>query len=284
MKIGSLFSGIGGLELGLEWAGLGLVVWQCEIDPFCRAVLAKHWPDVTRFDDVTVKRDWPHVDIICGGFPCQDVSQAGKGAGLNGARSGLWYEFARIVGQVRPRFVIVENVTSGIRRWLPTVRRDLHVLGYRSRAVAISAADVGAPHLRRRTFVVAYADGVRKLEPGGGEPEERKRAGDGGEAMADPESGKSREVREAVRGDSERDVARAPGQRGARGPGGGSCSPRPTSSHEGWLVEPDMDRVDDGLPGGVDGRRRRARLKALGNSVVPQCAEVVGRMIASEFM
>ena len=78
LTIGSLFSGIGGLELGLEWAGLGPVVWQCEIDPFCRAVLEKHWPNVTRYEDVTAIRNYPHVDLVCGGFPCQDVSSAGK--------------------------------------------------------------------------------------------------------------------------------------------------------------------------------------------------------------
>lgn len=214
LTIGSLFSGIGGLELGLEWSGLGPVRWQCEIDPFCRAVLAKHWPDVERFEDVTSRTNWPSVDIVCGGFPCQDVSAAGLGRGIGGVRSGLWYHFARVVSEVRPRFVVVENVASGARRWLPTVRHGLHVLGYRTRAVGVSAADVGAPHLRRRVFVVAYpdrqslavgvlesppeeraaaqrgrrspravsaradTDGQRELQPGWREPEERRRSGD----------------------------------------------------------------------------------------------------------
>lgn len=158
MTIGSLFAGIGGLELGLERAGLGPVVWQCEIDPFCRAVLAKHWPDVTRFEDVTRPREYPAVDLICGGFPCQDVSSAGKRRGLGGARSGLWHHFARIVRQVRPHTVVVENVASGARAWLPTVRRDLHVLGYRTRAVRCDAESVGLPIPRPRVFVVGSAD------------------------------------------------------------------------------------------------------------------------------
>ena len=257
MRIGSLFSGIGGLELGLEWAGLGSVVWQCEIDPFCRAVLAKHWPDVTRFEDVTAKRDWPHVDLVCGGFPCQDVSGAGKGAGLAGARSGLWYEFARIVGEVRPRFVVVENVTSGKRRWLPTVRRDLHVLGYRSRAIALSAADVGAPHLRRRVFVVADA------YPGGLEAGREGGAGDGrpSPGFRDPD-------------EARRQGAGAEAYERREGPSDGRW----------WASEPDVGRVAHGLSGGLDGRRRRARLRSLGNAVVPQCAEVVGRIIASEYL
>ena len=112
MRIGSLFSGIGGLELGLERAGVGRVAWQVEIDPFCRAVLAKHWPDVERFEDVRSvgASNLSPVDVICGGFPCQDVSLAGLGRGLEGERSGLWFEYLRIVTEMRPRFVVVENV------------------------------------------------------------------------------------------------------------------------------------------------------------------------------
>lgn len=157
LRIGSLFSGIGGLELGIERAGLGDVVWQVEKDEWCRGVLATHWPGAERFDDVCTvgATTLAPVDVICGGFPCQDVSGAGKGAGLSGARSGLWYEYRRIIGELQPAACVVENVNSGARRWLPHVRRDMHLLGYRTRAFALSAFDVGAPHLRRRVFVVA---------------------------------------------------------------------------------------------------------------------------------
>jgi DNA (cytosine-5)-methyltransferase 1 len=156
-SIGSLFAGIGGLELGLEWAGLGPTLWQVERDPFCRAVLAKHWPDATRFDDVTTVRDLPHVDLICGGFPCQDLSYAGTGAGLAGARSGLWSEFARIVRDVRPRFVVVENVPALLARGLGTVLGDLAASGYDAQWDCIRAADVGAHHRRDRIFIVAHS-------------------------------------------------------------------------------------------------------------------------------
>ena len=166
LTIGSLFSGIGGLELGLEWAGLGPVVWQCEINPFCREVLAKHWPNVTRFEDVSRPRNWPHVDLICGGFPCQDVSAAGRGAGLAGTRSGLWWHFASVVAMVRPSVVLVENVASAMRRWLPAVRRHLCELGYNSTAYQLSAAHVGARHRRSRVFVVAYSDRFRARQQG----------------------------------------------------------------------------------------------------------------------
>jgi DNA (cytosine-5)-methyltransferase 1 len=231
LRIGSLFSGIGGLELGLERAGVGHVVFQCEIDPFCRQVLAKHWPNVERFEDVTQPRDWPEVDLICGGFPCQDVSAAGLGAGLAGARSGLWRYFADIVARVQPWIVVVENVASGKSRWLRQVRHDLHVRGYGTAAYAVSAADVGAPHLRRRVFVVANRDQAR-------------REGAGPEAHAE------------------------------------GCGP---AAGTWWASEPDVARVVHGLRGGLDGRKRRNRIRALGNAVVPQCAEVIGRVIlASE--
>lgn len=117
MRIGSLFSGIGGLELGLERAGLGHTVWQAEQDPDCRAWLSDHWPGVPCYHDVRdVGASAPPVDVLCGGFPCQDVSSAGKRAGLEGERSGLWREFDRAVGTLRPRWVVVENVNSGASR------------------------------------------------------------------------------------------------------------------------------------------------------------------------
>lgn len=253
MKIGSLFSGIGGLELGLERAGLGHVAWQCELDSFCRQVLAKHWPNVERFEDVTQPRSWPAVDLICGGFPCQDVSSAGARRGLSGARSGLWFHFARVVEEVRPSWVVVENVASGKRLWLPTVKAQLEGLGYRARAFSLSAADVGAPHLRRRIFVVAHADGE-------GEPA-RAIDAEVGRASAHAPDADGAELRDESRG-----------LRGTDGP----SAPEP--KHAGWRTpQPPMVRVVHGLSRRVDGRRR----KALGNSVVPQCAEAIGRMIKS---
>jgi DNA (cytosine-5)-methyltransferase 1 len=141
---------------------VGRVAWQVEIDPWCRAVLAKHWPEASRsVDDVTraSAASLSPADVICGGFPCQDVSSAGLGAGLDGARSGLWREYLRIVDELRPRAVVVENVASGKGRWLREVRGNLCELGYRTRALGVGASDVGAPHLRRRIFVLALADG-----------------------------------------------------------------------------------------------------------------------------
>lgn len=158
MRIGSLFSGIGGLELGLEWAGVGHTVWQVEREPFCQRVLAKHWPDAQRFDDVTKvgAHNLPPVEVICGGFPCQDISYAGKGAGLAGERSGLWFEFARIVRELRPRFVVVENVSALLSRGLDAVLGTLASLGYDAEWSCVRASDVGARHRRERVFVIAW--------------------------------------------------------------------------------------------------------------------------------
>jgi len=161
-RIGSLFSGIGGLDLGVEAATGGRTVWQVERDPWCRTVLAKHWPDARRFDDVcAVGEELEPVDVICGGFPCQDVSVAGKRKGLAGERSGLWSEYARIVRVVRPRIVFVENVAGLLSMEFGRVLGDLAALGFDAEWAVFRASDAGAPHRRERVFVLAMADSNR---------------------------------------------------------------------------------------------------------------------------
>jgi DNA (cytosine-5)-methyltransferase 1 len=162
MTIGSLFSGIGGLELGLERASLGPVLWQVEKEPYCRAVLARHWPNAERFDDVRTvgKHNLQRVRIMCGGFPCQDISYAGPGAGLAGERSGLWFEYARIIRELRPQFVIVENVSAFLVRGFGDVLGTLSACGYDAEWSVVSGCSVGATHVRRRVFIVAHTDGI----------------------------------------------------------------------------------------------------------------------------
>lgn len=162
LAIGSLFSGIGGLELGLEHATGGRVCWQVERDAWCRDVLAKHWPDAVRYDDVCTVNGLPAVDLICGGFPCQDVSLAGKRAGFGGERSSLWREYRRIIADVRPRLVFVENVpgllTADDGHAFAEVLGDLAALGFDATWDCFRASDVGAPHRRERLFLLAYRD------------------------------------------------------------------------------------------------------------------------------
>lgn len=161
LTVGSLFAGIGGIDLGLEMTGGFRTAWQVEIDAFCRKVLAKHWPDVPRHDDVRTfppdeSEGW-RVDLIAGGFPCQDVSYAGKGAGLAGDRSGLWHEAARVVRVLRPRYVFLENVSALLTRGLDSVLGTLASLGYVGEAHCLPAAYVGAPHIRDRVFILGHA-------------------------------------------------------------------------------------------------------------------------------
>jgi DNA (cytosine-5)-methyltransferase 1 len=160
LTFGSLFAGIGGFDLGFERAGMECR-WQVEIDPYCQRVLAKHWPNVRRHDDV---RTWPQpdterVDVICGGFPCQDISPAGTKEGISGKRSGLWKQFARIVRTLRPAIVVVENSAAITYRGMDTVLRDLAKIGFDAEWDVLSACAFGAPHARERMFLTAYADG-----------------------------------------------------------------------------------------------------------------------------
>jgi DNA (cytosine-5)-methyltransferase 1 len=159
LTFGSLFAGIGGIDLGFERAGM-VCKWQVEIDDYARRVLEKHWPDVRRHDDV---RTWPqpdtgYVDIIAGGFPCQDVSAAGKRVGINGERSGLWFEMLRVVRQLRPRIVVVENVAGLLDRGAGEVYGSLAEIGFDARGEVLSSCMFGASHARERVFLVARTD------------------------------------------------------------------------------------------------------------------------------
>jgi len=180
--IGSLFSGIGGLELGLERAGVGRTAWQCEQDTAAQAVLRRHWPGLPIYDDVRKigAANVGPVDVLCGGFPCQDISLAGSGAGLEGARSGLWFEYLRLIRELRPRYVVAENVAALVTRGLDTVLGGLAQSGYDALWFALRASDVGAPHRRERLFIVAW-----RLDVGPG----RVSDANGGAVRLEPERG-----------------------------------------------------------------------------------------------
>jgi DNA (cytosine-5)-methyltransferase 1 len=269
LRVLSLFAGIGGFDLGLERTGGFKTVAFCEIDPFCRRVLAKHWPGVPIYHDVRyLERSGLATfgclpDVIVGGFPCQDISTAGLGAGIEGERSGLWSEYARLIGELRPRYVIVENVAALLNRGLGKVLGDLAALRYDAWWDCIPAYAVGAPHRRDRVWIVAYPtiDGRRQGKSYRGGIVARAAAGQerglvhGGEALADADS-----------------------ERGCGGPSRieDAEDARQPSGHPqfgGWDFEPPVGRVANGVPGRVD------RLKQLGNAVVPQIPELIGRAI-----
>jgi len=174
VTFGSLFAGIGGFDLGFERAGLECK-WQVEIDDYATRVLEKHWPNVRRWRDV---RDFPpepvsewRVDVIAGGFPCQDISNAGKRAGLSGERSGLWREFARIIRHLRPRYVVVENVAALLERGIGGVLADLAALGFNAEWEVLPACAFGAPHARERVFLIAYPNGSQLRASGANQAE-----------------------------------------------------------------------------------------------------------------
>jgi DNA (cytosine-5)-methyltransferase 1 len=286
MRIGSLFSGIGGLERGLEVAGLGHTVWQVEVDGYCREVLAKHWPDAERFSDVRSvgASTLVPVDLICGGFPCQDISSAGKRAGLAGARSGLWFEYLRIVRELRPSWVVVENVASGARAWVDAVLEGLGAQGYSCLPVPVAAADVGAPHERRRIFIVAT---------NAHEDRKHTRAINAEMALAPQSSTNSnsselrhehgRTSRAFRKGPSisavDRKEVAANADCSRLGSGSRTHWARLTQATDGhwYSAQPDMVRMVHGVSRGLD--KPSKRIGALGNAVVPQCAEVIGHVI-----
>ena len=236
-----MFSGIGGFSLGLERAGMETVAF-CEIDPFCQGILRQHWPDVPIYNDVTMLKgaDIGKVEVICGGFPCQDISTSGKQKGIEAARSGLWAEYHRLIGEIQPQYAIVENVRNLLAGegglWFAQVLQDLAEVRYDAEWHCIPAAYVGAPHVRDRVWIVAY-----------------------------PSSRRTSALATAVIQGSEEGRLAIPN-------GWASTEPFRYSDRQGLFCLGDSgnDGEYDGIPGELD------RIKALGNAVVPQVAELLG--------
>ena len=265
LTFGSLFTGIGGMDLGLERAGIQCR-WQCESDPYCRRVLLKHWPHVPKFSSVqAVGKTSETVDIVGGGFPCQDVSQVKQNAkGLNGDRSGLWYEFARCISVLQPRYVVIENVPALQYRGLDTILRELADLGYDAEWDNIPAYPFGAPQLRYRLFILAYANGNRLEKPGDIDSETRHVIQCGGDDTGLDQMRLLRGLPLHDSRDSRVRMRMSPGR-------GMVCE----SLRKGtaWEAESPVCRVAHGIPHRMD------RLQGLGNAIVPQVAEFIGRRI-----
>lgn len=179
MTFGSLFSGIGGLDLGLEWAGMRCV-WQCEIDVFCRKVLAKHWPSITCYDDVMkINKSVDSIDLLCGGFPCQPHSVAGKRKGKDDERN-LWPECIRLVRLLRPRWCLFENVPGLLTTMFGQVCDELRGASYEIWTLVLGADDVGAPHRRKRIWIVAKSNSRGSRGETGNAKHKRRGASKGG--------------------------------------------------------------------------------------------------------
>ena len=260
----SLFSGIGGLDLAAEWAGFK-TVGQCEWADYPTKVLEKHWPDVPRWRDIrTLTREDFYertglgtVDVISGGFPCQPFSTAGKRRGKDDDRY-LWPEMLRVIQEIRPAWVVGENVAGIVSMALDTVLSDLESIGYTCQAFVIPACAVDAPHRRDRVAIVAHADRERLQ---------------GGELYETPDKGGATEPRRSV-GKCRKNVSNAEST---------ECAWRWTETRQRrgepgcsgwWPAEPDVGRMAHGVPHRVD------RLKCLGNAVVPQQFYPIFRKIA----
>lgn len=166
MTLGSLFAGIGGFDLGFERAGFE-TVWQVEIDEYCRRVLERHFPRAERFGDIREcgAHNLKPVDCITGGFPCQDISEAGKRAGIDGERSGLWKEYLRVLGELRPSFAVVENVSALLNRGMGRVLGDLAAIGYDAEWRTLGVDILGASQHRKRIWILAYPNDARLERP-----------------------------------------------------------------------------------------------------------------------
>jgi DNA (cytosine-5)-methyltransferase 1 len=271
MTFGSLFAGIGGFDLGLERAGMECR-WQVERNPYAASVLEKHWPNVTRWREVETFPpdtgcDWK-VDLICAGVPCQPISQAGKRKGTSDER-WMWGECLRVVADLCPRFFVAENPVNILNddsgRTFAGIVRAIASLGYVCEWHVIRASDVGARHRRARVWIVAYSDELRR---------------EGGDASATLQGVEKTRHEPAGSGQS-RGCRRHPVAAATRL---GDCIRRQREAASGlrglpgaarihWASEPSVGRVAHGVPNRVD------RLRCLGNAIVPQVAEVIGRAI-----
>jgi DNA (cytosine-5)-methyltransferase 1 len=279
LTFGSLFSGIGGFDLGFERAGM-VCKWQVEIDDYCTKVLQKHWPNVPKFRDVRIcgGHNLEPIDVVCGGFPCQPFSGAGKQRGADDDRN-LWPEMFRVVQELTPSWVVGENVSNIINLYLDDILSDLEGAGYEAWTLSIPACAFGAPHIRQRIFVVAYSSVARS----------RRLSVDadrGSQGMAN-----AHRIRRAAAPQRENDAeAQGYWPNDLAGYAGQDARSIPYSNREGlsqserkwklsgpsqWATEPDVGRVAHGIPDRVD------RLRALGNALTPQQAEWIGRLIVS---
>jgi DNA (cytosine-5)-methyltransferase 1 len=287
MRIGSLFAGIGGFDLAARWMGW-TTAWYSEIEPYACRVMAQHFPEAINHGDIRSidGRAVEPVDVLCGGFPCQDISLAGKGAGIDGKRSGLWSEYARLIEEIRPRWVVAENVSALRSRGLDRVLKDLDEIGYDAEWHCIPASAVGAPHQRDRIWIVAYPNssggerwaGSRSvLEgrwPAASQFADVQREGGPRSDNAGPRGSMvdntQRPRLEGLAGDA--GAARREAEAGSTATASLSCGTDPAGW---WASEPGVGRVAHGVPKRVD------RIRCLGNAVVPFIPYQIFRAIAN---
>jgi DNA (cytosine-5)-methyltransferase 1 len=272
MRFGSLFAGIGGMDLGLERAGMECR-WQVEIDPFARKILEKHWPGVPKHGDIreVTGEELERVDLIAGGFPCTNTSNAGDRTGIEGEHSGRWFDMLRIIRALRPQFVLVENPPGLLSRGMGEVLGGLAESGYDAEWQCVPAFTVGAKHERERIFTLAYPCGegpalAQQIASRGWRDSGRNSSncGDSAIAVADIEQPGLEGNQRRILADWE-SLARHASR--CRSSFTGIAS-RKDGASESWIL-----RRVHGIPNRMD------RVRTLGNAVVPQVAEWIGRRI-----
>lgn len=275
LRMLDLFSGIGGFSLAAHWLGGFETVQFVEKEPFCQRILSKHWPSVPIHDDICTFDPRPgSADVVVGGFPCQDISTAGKQAGIKeGTRSGLFYELMRIVRLVGPRYVVLENVAAIVSNGLNTVLGELAEAGFDAEWACIPASDVGACHRRDRWWCVAYANGADRQWRAEGIGRGQRGPADAGRCWLS-EGGGVGNITPHPHHERQQECQPAAITSGPGWTGWGDAPRRLNPNWRSYLSEPVLCRGDDGLSNRVD------RLKALGNAVVPQVAMVpLGRVL-----
>lgn len=284
LKVLDLFSGIGGFSLGLERSGGFVTSAFCEIDPFCQKILKKHWPDVPIFDDIKGLNchELGKIDVITGGYPCQPFSVAGKQKGHEDDRH-LWPSMFEIIAQCRPSWVICENVYGHVKLGLDAVLFDLESEGYATATFVVPAVAVDAPHRRDRLWIVAHSSlegrqqkprrshGDEEKDEGRSEENDNKLAsyGKGNKSGEMPGTMANTKGEQSVSYNYGAESGHSGESKQGKFRGSDSGSLRAWS----WPAEPAVGRVADGIPRRVD------RLRALGNAVVPQIVERIGRSI-----
>jgi DNA (cytosine-5)-methyltransferase 1 len=280
LTVGSLFSGIGGLDLGLERAGME-VIWQSEIDPYGCRVLKKHWPEVVNHGNIK-EINWGDVvrpDVICGGYPCQPFSTAGKRNGLDDPRH-LWPWVREAISDLRPKYAILENVRGHLSLGGLSVIGELASIGYDAEWRIVSAASVGARHKRERIIIVAYPNNnglsTTAVRASIGTPTNEQSSWQNNTTNLKRCSGLSKNVAYPNRvsmDDSDFNRSNTPPSRESPTVFSFARGSSYARTGEQWFSEPDVGRVANGIPSRVD------RLRGLGNAVVPQVAELIGRMV-----
>ena len=285
-----LCSGIGGFALGFQWAGLSKPVLFCDIEPWSRKILKKHWPDVPIAENVKElandpDRNVPDCDILTAGYPCQPFSHAGKRLGHADDRH-IWPYLLQIVAQKRPAWCVFENVYGHVSMGLDQVLSDLEGQGYASRTFIVPACGVDAPHRRDRIWIIAQSNDANtdsqrphrteQHEHRGGEPADgqERDTGQVREVLAEQRNAEERRAKDVAHTDSQRGRSGNAGRQDAEDAGQPPCNTRDnTRRMESWLTEPSVGRVAYGIPKRVD------RLRGLGNAIVPQIAMKIGEAI-----